>query len=132
MKAPFLPPSARVIVLVAMVVVGLILFYEVARRGSPGRALAAEQFRRRILGGALLEIDLLLWLLADVVARHLSAAGQILYLLFATLFVLAPMVVAIRETGFILREYARRRSELVGSLGRRRRDWHENGHSGNG
>ena len=110
---PVFTPFARGVLLAAMVLVGTLLFYECWRRAQRPGSLAPGQFRRRVLGAVLLEFDLLLWLLADLILPRLSTAGQLLYLGGSLLVVFAPIYLAIREVGFIARDYARSRRELV-------------------
>jgi hypothetical protein len=115
---PILPGAAQAVLLAAMVGIGPVIFYEVWRRRARPGSVTPEQYRRRLLGGLLLELDLLLWLVADLVIRRWPPAWQLLYLLGATLLVFVPIYLAIREAGYIVRQYARSRSDLVRSLGR--------------
>ena len=51
----------------------------------------------------LLAVLAVLWLLGDLIMRGWSPAAKLLYLGFTTLLVFAPMYLAIREAGFIVR-----------------------------
>jgi hypothetical protein len=111
--------SAQAAILSAMVLVGLLLLYEGWRRARRADSVTPGQFRRRMAGGLLLELDLLLWLVADLVTRGWKPAAQLLYMFGALLLVFVPIYLAIREAGFVVRQYARSRSDLVRNLGRR-------------
>jgi hypothetical protein len=115
---PILPGTAQGILLAALIGVGLVIGYELWRRRARPGQVTPEQFRRRLIGGVLLEIDLLLWLGADLLIHRWPPAWQLLYLLGATLLVFVPVYLALRETGYIVRQYARSRADLVRSLGR--------------
>ena len=114
-----LPPAAQPVILGMMVLFGLYMGYEVWRwfSGNPSM-LTRGQFRRRIWGGILLELDLALWLLANPLMNGRPVRERLLYLLFATLFVVIPMLLAVREAAFVARQYARWRGELVRGLGK--------------
>ena len=126
-RRQIMSPAVQAVILVAMVVVALLLLYERWRRARRPEALTREQSARRLAGGLILEADLALWFLADLVTHRWSPATQLLYLFCALLLVFVPMYLAIRETGFVVRQYARHRSDLVRNLGRR-----SGGPSGNG
>ena len=111
--------SAQTAILVAMVLLGLLLLFEGWRRARRPDSLTPAQFRRRVAGGLILELDLLLWLLADLVTRGWKPAAQLLYMFGALLLAFLPIYLAIREAGFVVRQYARSRSDLVRTLGRR-------------
>ena len=113
------PPAAQPIILGLMVFFGLYMGYEVWRwlAGNPSM-LTPGQFRRRLWGGILLEADLALWLLAVPLMRDRPARERLIYLLVAMLFVLIPMLLAVREAAFVARQYARWRGDLVRSLGK--------------
>jgi hypothetical protein len=115
---PIMSAPAQAVILGAIVLVGLLLLFEAWRRAHRPEALTARQFARRVAGGLILEVDLLLWLLADLVTRRWSAAAQLLYLFGALLLAFVPIYLAIREAGFVAREYARSRSDLARNLGR--------------
>ena len=114
-----LPTYTQPFVLGMLLVFGAYLVYEVARwRGGNRAELTVGQFRRRIIGGLLLELDLLMWYVANPLFGGLPhspkmAAWRLLYLLFATLFVLLPMILAVREAAFVMRQYARWKGELL-------------------
>jgi hypothetical protein len=128
---PMLPAGARAVVLAAIVLVGIVIYFEIWRRYRRPGSITAAQFRRRLVGGVVLEIDLILWFIADVVTRGWRPAWQLLYLGGASLLIVVPMYLAVREWGFILRQYARSRSELVRSLGGRAQS-NRNGDDGSG
>lgn len=112
-----LPLYAQPVLLAMLAIFGGYLLYEVARWVRGNRAeLTVGQFRRRIAGGLLLEADLLLWYAANPLMAHRPPAQRLLYLLVATLFVLLPMLLAVREAAFVVRQYARWRSDLVRHL----------------
>lgn len=114
-----LPPTATPVLLTAILVFGLYMAYEAWRWFSGNRSLLTPgQFRRRLVAGFILELDLVLWLLADPLTHGRRASERLLYLLFATLLVFIPMLLAVREAAFIVRQYARWRGEVVRNLGR--------------
>lgn len=117
--ARVLRPGAEAVLMAAIVVFGLYMVYEIGRWVSGNKAmLTPGQFRRRVVTGLLLELDLFLWLFSDTLTLHRPAAERLLYLLFATLLVFIPMLLAVREAAFVMRQYARWRGEVVRSLGR--------------
>jgi hypothetical protein len=127
MPAPrILPPAAGPVLLGALVLFSAYMAYEVWRWTSGNRAmLTPGQFRRRIFTGLLLEVDLVLWLLANPAIASFRRANPehwgaptLLYLLTATLLVFIPMLLAVREAAFIMRQYARWRGEVVRNLGK--------------
>jgi len=120
---------AQAVILAAIVGVGLLLLFEGWRRARQPESLTAGQFRRRLAGGLILEGDLLLWLLVDVVTRGWRPAAQLLYLFAALLLAFAPMYLAIREAGFVARQYARSRADLARRLGQRSQPY-EDGRNG--
>jgi hypothetical protein len=115
-----LPGAAETVILISMLLFGAYLAFEVWRwvNGNPGQ-LTPGQFRRRMVGGILLEVDLALWYFADRALPLLPRSGKLLYLLFAMLLVFVPMLLAVREAAFVMRQYARWRGELVQNLGKR-------------
>jgi hypothetical protein len=121
-------PLFQPIVLVALVLFSTYMLWEVLRWLRGNRAeLTPGQFRRRMVGGVLMELDLVMWYVARpvVYSHHLSAPQKLLYLLLAMLFLLIPMLLAVREAAFVLRQYARWRGDLIRGLGRT--DPRENG-----
>lgn len=111
---PMLPPGAVPILLGAMLFFGLYMVYEVWRWFAGNRAmLTPGQFRRRLVAGFILELDLLMWVMADPLISGRPARERLLYLLWATLLVFIPMILAVREAAFIMRQYARWRGEIV-------------------
>lgn len=97
----------------------LYLLFEWVRWVGGNRAgLTPGQFRRRMIGGALLELDLLLWLLYPVLISGRPAAEQLLYLLFCVLLIVVAMLLAVREAAFVTRQYVRWRGEMVRNYSR--------------
>jgi len=119
-----LPAYTQPFVLGMLLLFCAYLAYEVVRwRGGNRAELTVGQFRRRMLGGLLLGLDLLMWYLANPLFGGLPhtpkmAAWRLLYLLFATLFVLVPMILAVREAAFVMRQYARWKGELIRGVGK--------------
>lgn len=104
---------------VLLVLFGLYLVYEVWGWYAGNRAqLTPGQFRRRLAGGLLLEIALLLWVLADPLLHGRRPAEKLLYLLFAMLLPVVAMILAIREATFVARQYSRWRSDLSRKMSR--------------
>lgn len=115
---PILPPHGAPLVLAALAFFAAYLVYEVLRWFGGNRAqLTGGQFRRRLFAGFVLEVDLMLWLLADPLLAGRPAREKLLYLLFAFLLVFVPVFLAVRETAFIARQYIRWRAEVVRNLG---------------
>lgn len=108
------PTSAQPVLVGLIVVFGSYMTYEVFRWVTGNRAqLTRGQLRRRVTGGLLLELDLLLWLFADALMRGRPPAERLLYLLVSMLLVVVPLLLAIREAGFVARQYAVWRRELL-------------------
>jgi len=117
---PILPPHGPPMLVAALAVFAAYMVYEVIRWCGGNRAqLTPGQFRRRLAGGFVLEVDLVLWLLADPLLAGRPAPEKLVYLLFAMLLVFVPLFLAVRETAFIARQYVRWRAEVVRNLGRR-------------
>lgn len=122
-----LPSWFQPILLAAIVFFGLYMGVEIWRWFAGNRSmLTPGQFARRLTGAVILEIDLLLWFFADLMNPR-PPRERLLYLLVATLLVIIPMILAVRETAFILRQYARWRGELVRSLGQGKTGASKNG-----
>lgn len=114
------PTAAYPVLITLLVVFTLYMGWEVWRWFAGNAAqLTPGQFRRRLVGGILLEIDLALWLLADPLMYDRPPREKLLYLLCATLFVLFPMLLAVREAAFVMRQYATWRRDLARNLGKR-------------
>lgn len=112
-----LPSWFQPILLAAIVLFGLYTLVEIWRWCSGNRAmLTSGQFARRLTGAIILEIDLLLWFFAGLMNGR-PVRERLLYLLVATALVIVPLILAVRETAFILRQYAQWRRELVSDLG---------------
>jgi hypothetical protein len=112
-----LPAYSQPVLLGMLLLFGGYLVYEVARwRGGNRSELTVGQFRRRIAGGLLLELDLLMWYAAGPLMSGRPPAQRLLYLLFATLFVLLPMLLAVREAAFVARQYVRWKSDLIRNM----------------
>jgi hypothetical protein len=124
-----IPPAAIPVLLGALAFFGAYLAYEAWRWFSGNRSiLTPGQFRRRMATGILLELDLILWLMANpflasdlmmALPSSKRAAWALLYLLHAVLLAVIPMMLAVREAAFITRQYTRMRGEIVKNLGHR-------------
>jgi hypothetical protein len=113
------PSYTQPLILTAIIAFGLYMAHEVWRWGSGNRAmLTPGQFRRRLAGGIILEADLLLWFLANPLMSGRPPEYRLLYLLTACLLVMVPMILAVREVAFIIRQYVRWRGELARNLGK--------------
>lgn len=114
-----MPLISQLFLLALLAFFTLYLAYEWVRWIGGNRAgLTPGQFRRRMVGGLLLELDLLLWLLWPVLAAGRRPAEQLLYLLFALLLIFVPMLLAVREAAFVTRQYVRWRGEMVRNYSR--------------
>jgi hypothetical protein len=114
-----LPPAVGNLALALMVFFGFYMAWEILRWLRGNRAmLTPGQFRRRLAGAVLLETSLLMLFLANPVMHGRRAAEKLLYLLLASLFLILPMLLAVREAAFVARQYARWRGDLVQDLGR--------------
>jgi hypothetical protein len=92
----------------------LYLLYEWVRWvGGNSTGLTVGQFRRRMVGGGLLEVALLMWLLYPYFIARRPAAEQLLYLLSASLLTVVPMMLAVREAAFVTRQYVRWHGEMI-------------------
>ncbi len=99
---------------------GLYMAYEIWRWFAGNRGeLTRGQLARRLVGGALLETALLMWVLAQPLMANRTAPEKLLYLLWSMLFAVLAMLFAVREAAFVVRQYAAARRELAGNLGRR-------------
>ena len=107
-------PLTQLFLVVLLAFFTLYLVYEITRwlRGNAG-GLTAGQFRRRICGGVLLELDLLLWLLFDLLMKGRPAREQLVYLLTGVLLAVIPMMLAVREAAFVTRQFVRSRGEII-------------------
>ena len=107
-------PLTQLFLVVLLAFFTLYLVYEItrwSRRNAGG--LTPGQFRRRICGGVLLELDLLLWLLFDPLMKGRPAREQLVYLLTGVLLAVIPMMLAVREAAFVTRQFVRSRGEIV-------------------
>ena len=114
------PPAHLVPVLIALVAVfGLYLPYEIWRwaRGNSSE-LTAGQFRRRLAAGLLLEAALVMWLLGGSLTVHSDPRIKLEYLFLNMLLAMVPMLLAVREAAFVVRQYARGHNELVKRMAR--------------
>lgn len=111
------PPALGQISFALAVLFGLYLAWEAWRwtHGNPSQ-LEAQQFRRRLLGGFLLEAALGMWVLANPVLANHSPRAKLLYLSVSMLFTLFSMMVAVRESAFLARQYGRQRAQLLRDL----------------
>ncbi len=114
-----LNPTLGPISLALAVIFGIYLAYEVWRwfAGNAGD-LTRGQFVRRVVGGLFLETTLLMWALANPLMTSRPLPERLLYLLFSVLLALLSMLLAVREAGFVVRQYHRSRRELIQSLAR--------------
>jgi hypothetical protein len=117
------PRGSEPVLLALILLFALYMGWEIWRwmAGNPS-LLTPGQFRRRLVGGVLLELDLLMWLFANALMQHRRASEKLLYLLTAVLFILIPLMLAVREAGFVARQYVKWRGELARSLGRSDRE----------
>lgn len=116
-------PAAVAVIGALMVAFGLYMVYEIWRWFAGNRSqLTPGQFRRRVVGGILLEIDLALWLLADFIMPGRSPREKLLYFLFGLLFLIVPMLLAVREAAFVARQYSRWRSDLFRNMAQEERE----------
>ena len=128
-----LPAESGPVTLVAMVLFGAYMGWEVWRWVTGNRAmLTPGQFRRRMAGGLMLELSLLMWFLANPLMQGRPAREKLLYLLVALLLAVLPMLLAVREAAFIMRQYARWRGELIQNLGDREAENRAEAAGGNG
>ena len=117
-----LNPALAPIAFVAAVLFGLYLAYEVWRWVAGNRGeLTSGQFWRRIGGGVLLETALLMWVVANPLMSDRPLRERLVYLLTSTLLCVLAMLLAVREAGFVMRQYHRSRRELLRELGRKDR-----------
>lgn len=111
---PLLPAAGPPILLTLLVVFCLYLVWEVAVWCGGNRArLTRGQLARRLTGGALIAAELLLWLLFDPLMLGQPARAQLIYLLGAVALLPLVVILAVRESVFVARQYARWRAELV-------------------
>lgn len=112
-----LHPATSPITFTAMVLFGLYMAWEVWRWYAGNRSsLTPGQFRRRLVGGILLEIALLLWFLANPLMTGRSPREKLAYMLVAFVLTWIPMFLAFREAAFVARQYARWRADLLRSM----------------
>jgi hypothetical protein len=82
--------------------------------------LDPSQFRRRLLGGALIELMLLIWVLANPLLAGHRPAVQLLYLsaamLFTLLLCMVLMLLALQDRAFVVRQYSRWRGGAAHDL----------------
>lgn len=115
-----IPEPARNVILLMLIAFGGYMLFEGWRWAGGNRAqLTRGQFVRRMVGGVILLADLLMWYLADPLMTGRPARERLLYLLTATLFVVLPFLLAVREAFFVMNQYFRWREELAGKLGER-------------
>lgn len=113
-------PAAAVPVLwVLIAAFGLYMGWEIWRWVNGNRSLLTSgQFRRRLAGGILLLLDLLMWVVANPLMTGRPARERLLYLLVATGIVFVVMLLAVREASFVLRQYLRWKGSLLRSMAR--------------
>jgi hypothetical protein len=125
-----LHPATGPLTFVALVLFGLYMAWEIWRWYSGNRSgLTPGQFRRRVVGGVLLEAALLLWFFANTpIVAGLTVREKLAYLLVAFVLTWIPMFLAVREAAFVARQYARWRADLIRNMAaeeRRRHEGHE-------
>jgi len=109
-----MPLVSQLFLMALLAFFGFYLVFEVVRWMTGNRAaLTPGQYRRRLWGGGLLELDILLWLLFQPVMSTRPAREQLLYLLLCMLFVFLPMLLAVREAAFVTRQFVRWRQDIV-------------------
>lgn len=109
-----MPWVSQLFLIALLAFFGFYLVFEIVRWMTGNRAsLTPGQYRRRLWGGALLELDILLWLLFQPVMSTRPAREQLLYLLLCMLFVFLPMMLAVREAAFVTRQFVRWRQDIV-------------------
>ncbi len=111
---PLLPAAGTPILLTFLILFSLYMVWEIAvwRRGNRAR-LTRGQLARRLTGGALITAELLLWLLFDPLMLGRPARVQLIYLLGAVALLPLVVILAVRESAFVTRQYARWKAELV-------------------
>ena len=110
---PYLAPAA----LFFLVVFGCYMLWEVyAWFGGNKAELTPGQFRRRMAGGIMLFTAMLMLLMGNQWMRGQKPEVRLSYLGWIMLFTLFPVMLAVREAAFIVRQYARKRAEILRSL----------------
>ena len=117
---PLIPPAAEPMIFTVMVFFGAYLAYEAWRWYSGNKAsLTRGQFLRRMFTGAIIQLDLLLWLLPNHLSRLVDldrrelALAKIVCVMFAVLLPFAAMILAVREAAFIVRQYVNWRRQII-------------------
>lgn len=109
-----MPLVTQIFLIALLVFFTLYLLYEWVRWvGGNSTGLTPGQFRRRMVGGALLEVALLMWLLYPHFIVKRTPAEQLLYLLVSMLLTVIPMMLAVREAAFVTRQYVRWHGEMI-------------------
>jgi hypothetical protein len=109
-----MPLVSQLFLIALLAFFGFYLVFEVVRWMTGNRSgLTPGQYRRRLWGGGLLELDILLWLLFQPVMAARPAREQLLYLLICMLFVFVPMLLAVREAAFVTRQFVHQRQEII-------------------
>ncbi len=109
-----LPVAAAPAVVGLMCGLTLYLGWEWSNYARGNRAgLAPVQIRRRLIGGLLLLTDLAWWLAADVLMSGRTAPERLLLMLLGMLPVPIAMMLAVREAGYVARQYTRSRLDLA-------------------
>lgn len=111
-----IPQPARVGILILLVFFSHYMVWEASRwlRGNQG-GLTRGQIVRRLFCGLLLWIDLFFWLVGDGLMQGQPPRRQLIYWLAVMLPIPICMMLAVRESGAVIRQYIRSRRELYGS-----------------
>ena len=109
----FLAPCA----LFGLVAFGGYIAWEVWCWFTGNRAgLTPGQFRRRLAGGLMLFAALLMLMMANIWMAGHSPKEKLVYLGWMFILTLLTMMLAVRESAFIARQYARKRAEILRSM----------------
>jgi len=109
-----MPLITQLFLLTLLLIFTLYLLYEWVRWvGGNRTGLTVGQFRRRMVGGGLLELAMVLWLLYPPFIARRPPAEQMLYLLFCMLLTVIPVMLAVREAAFVTRQYVRWHGEMI-------------------
>lgn len=102
-----------------MVLFGLYLVYETWGWFRGNRfGLTPGQFRRRLAGGFLLLVVLAMGMLAGPLIGGRRPQVQLIYLLSATLLTTVAMLLAVRESAFVMRQYVRSHGSMLREMSR--------------
>ncbi|MFN3648101.1 MAG: hypothetical protein ACK47B_00865 [Armatimonadota bacterium] len=107
---------ASQLILVLIVIFAIYMAYELWRwfRGNPAE-LTPGQLRRRLAGAVLLAVSLGLAYMEPLTAGE-PVRVRLAYLLTSLSFAVVALILALREAAFVMRQYARWRTEMLRSL----------------